>query len=375
MTSTLSQTEQSSLTTFVFFFEAHDWRSNGLYGISVKLWQHSSSSNGGEDREEFNLVIPETAFARTFLRSVLSLLSTDLDVDRETAAEVAKQLAHFLIKKEDEVIEDDGEAESRSAALAAKAAAAHSRGASPSSPSAPTVECDRGRKRKGEGGGGKGKSVTNAMGEGTVAAMMTPPPLLPPNAAMADDDKNEENNNYDDVDREIERILRDLEENNGPDNHNSISSVRSVSPGAASVLSFYEDGMPSVRCPSIRLPLPFEDSDYFSTSPSSSSSSFPASPASSTTSSTSSSSSSGRTYARGQAPRQRGLYDRKEGVVVTADQFKTRNSFSSSKRTQGAQATFVPYSVLRARQAGAAATTTEKAQSGKQVRVIAALKE
>ena len=149
------------------------------------MWQLSSSE---EEREELSLLIPETPFARPFLRSIVSLLSTDLDVGEATAAEVASAMGHLLVKSEDcgdEVVVASEVSDAEKEESAAKAAA-------------------EGRALAGESSG-----------------------------------CHEENNNYDDVDREIERIIHDLECGVG-------DSVRAPSP-AASVLSLCEDGMPAVR--------------------------------------------------------------------------------------------------------------------------------
>ncbi len=78
----------------------------------------------------FQKVIPETPFAKTFLRSVIALLRSDLDIGEETTAEVARSLGHLMVKDEvalgEEVVREDDEIfeERRSAAAAAAAKSA-----------------------------------------------------------------------------------------------------------------------------------------------------------------------------------------------------------------------------------------------------------
>ncbi len=142
------------------FFLATDWRSQSHFGLSIKLWQLSEDEKNREefnlvsddfvvglvqdaDRVNFSKVIPETPYAKPFLRSVMALMRSDLALAQETVEAVAQSLAHLLVKEE------------------------------------------------------------------VVAQMPAPPAPPAPHKHLG-----ETNNNYDEVDREIERIIKDLENKN-----------------------------------------------------------------------------------------------------------------------------------------------------------------
>ena len=86
-----------------------------MYGLSIKLWQLRDS----EGRDEYSIVVPETAFVKTFLRSLTASLTRDLDLPKETVAAICGgELAKFLVKEESitlavEEVEEGGSEEPR----------------------------------------------------------------------------------------------------------------------------------------------------------------------------------------------------------------------------------------------------------------------
>ena len=91
------------------YFPDGDWRSQNLYGLSIKLWQLRE----GEGRDEYSIVVPETAFVKTFLRSLTASLTRDLDLPKETVAAICGgDLAKFLVKEESITLDvEEGEGE------------------------------------------------------------------------------------------------------------------------------------------------------------------------------------------------------------------------------------------------------------------------
>ena len=79
-----------------------------MYGLSIKLWQLRE----GEGRDEYSIVVPETAFVKTFLRSLTASLTRDLDLPKETVAAICGgELAKFLVKEESITLDVEGEGE------------------------------------------------------------------------------------------------------------------------------------------------------------------------------------------------------------------------------------------------------------------------
>ena len=79
-----------------------------MYGLSIKLWQ----LRDGEGRDEYSIVVPETAFVKTFLRSLTASLTRDLDLPKETVAAICGgELAKFLVKEESITLDVEGEEE------------------------------------------------------------------------------------------------------------------------------------------------------------------------------------------------------------------------------------------------------------------------
>ena len=79
-----------------------------MYGLSIKLWQLRE----GEGRDEYSIVVPETAFVKTFLRSLTASLTRDLDLPKETVAAICGgELAKFLVKEESITLDVEGEEE------------------------------------------------------------------------------------------------------------------------------------------------------------------------------------------------------------------------------------------------------------------------
>ena len=78
-----------------------------MYGLSIKLWQ----LRDGEGRDEYSIVVPETAFVKTFLRSLTASLTRDLDLPKETVAAICGgELAKFLVKEESITLDVEEEA-------------------------------------------------------------------------------------------------------------------------------------------------------------------------------------------------------------------------------------------------------------------------
>ena len=66
----------------------------------------------GEGRDEYSIVVPETAFVKTFLRSLTASLTRDLDLPKETVAAICGgELAKFLVKEESITLDVEGEEE------------------------------------------------------------------------------------------------------------------------------------------------------------------------------------------------------------------------------------------------------------------------
>ena len=66
------------------------------------MWQ----LRDGEGRDEYSIVVPETAFVKTFLRSLTASLTRDLDLPKETVAAICGgELAKFLVKEESITLE------------------------------------------------------------------------------------------------------------------------------------------------------------------------------------------------------------------------------------------------------------------------------
>ena len=64
----------------------------------MKFWQLSDED---DKREETSILIPETPYIKTFLRTVIKSLTDDLDVDKDIVAKVASgPLSHLLVKEE-----------------------------------------------------------------------------------------------------------------------------------------------------------------------------------------------------------------------------------------------------------------------------------
>ncbi len=237
-------------------------------------------------------MIPETPFAKTFLHSVLSLLRSDLDIGEDTANEVMKSLAHLLVK------EEQGEE-------------SHTR-----TKCGETALAEKAEKEEERQSGNRKASKRKAEME----------------QRQLREENDEENNNYSEADQEIDRIIRGLEaESSSSSPASTWQSVPSrPSTACSSVLSFYDDGMPSVRSRHLDLLSPASGSSSESSgsvwSPSRSVSDSPLPP-----------------------PIKKGKINtniaKKNAVVVTKDQFIVRSS-ANSKRTQAAQATFVPYSLM-----------------------------
>jgi hypothetical protein len=80
-----------------------DWRSQKLFGLSIKMWQLTADKKGGK---EFSLVIPETAYIQTFLRSLMNSLRSDLDLPEDTIAAISGGVLAQLLVKEEEISVD-----------------------------------------------------------------------------------------------------------------------------------------------------------------------------------------------------------------------------------------------------------------------------
>ena len=102
------------------FFADDDWRSQKLFGVSIKLWQLSKKG------DEISIVVPETAYAQPFLRSVMESLRKDLDLPEKMLQSISsssKTLAKLLVKEEaeeDDAAVDGGEAVGNEALLSEK---------------------------------------------------------------------------------------------------------------------------------------------------------------------------------------------------------------------------------------------------------------
>ncbi|TRY70999.1 hypothetical protein TCAL_02429 [Tigriopus californicus] len=75
-------------------YKDSDWRSQNHFGMSIKFWQLS------QEGESFSVVLPETPYLRQFLRSLMSLMKTDLDLSESIMESVANVLSKFLVKEE-----------------------------------------------------------------------------------------------------------------------------------------------------------------------------------------------------------------------------------------------------------------------------------